>query len=190
VAKRCPLCDFEAPAQTAWRTHLRTEHDWDPADEPTWVGDFLLAVVCGTLVFISLMMISIGAGPGRINPDVFATWTVIGVLAFPAGLLVLLIQPLRLIGERRRLAKRRAATAHPGHKARPRTSAAVRGRLRRIDAVTSALVFGASAGLGVAYTFRKSDGDNTLWLTTTVVCLLVIGVAALVRARVRRRMLT
>lgn len=184
MTKRCPLCDYVARDANDWRQHLEREHDWDPSDEPTWVGDFLVAVGLGFLVFLSWGMTgSYGFTSAPASGNALTAWWLVGLVALPAGLLVVAIQPLRRIGRRRWIANRRKRSTH--HR-RTRVTPADSERSRLINATTTAAMTSAFVGIGIAYSVREI---TSWWPFVVVICLVIIGVASFARARVRKRML-
>jgi hypothetical protein len=189
VAKRCPLCDFVADDDAAWRRHLRSKHDWDPSGEPTHVGDVLVAIGFGFVVFLALMMVSLCTtgphGPGgcaRLD-----LWLLAGLVSFVAGVLVVVFRPLEQLGWRRWIASGRRTA---GHRAR-RLSPAARRRLRQIDAVASTAILAGVVGLLLGLSLGQEDTEqSTLRVMLICVALLFVGISAFVRARVRKKILT
>jgi hypothetical protein len=184
VTRRCPLCEYVADDADEWRGHLRGTHDWDPSDEPTYVGDFLLAVGLGFLVFLSWGMTgSCGFTRAAASGPALTIWGLVGLVALPMSILVLAIQPLRRYGYRRWIANRgKRATQRPGR----RLTHAERQRMHLINTATTAALGVAGGGIAFAYSLRE---QNDWWPVLVVTCLLIIAVAAFARAMVRKRIL-
>jgi hypothetical protein len=185
VTKRCPVCDYVADDANDWRHHLQAAHDWDPSNEPTYVGDFLLAVGLGFLVFLSWGMTgSCGLTRAPASGAALTAWWLVGLVALPMSLLVLAIQPLRRTGYSRSIANRRKRATQPGPR---RLTPADRKRLRLINTATTGAMTVGFIGSGIAYNLRE---ENDWWPVLLVAGLLIIAVAAFARAIARKRMLS
>lgn len=183
MTKQCPVCDYVVRDPNDWRQHLKRKHDWDPTDKPSWVGDFLLAVGLGFLLFLSWGMTgNFGFTSAPASGSALTAWWLLGVVALPAGLVVLAVQPLRRIGYRRWIASRRGDKTERRQR---RMTTAERGRLRLINAATTGAMTVAFVGIAIAYSLRQ---QNSWWPVLVVTCLLIIGVAGFARARVHKRL--
>lgn len=177
-----------AADDAAWRQHLSQTHEWDPSGEPTYIGDVLLTIALGFVAFLSLMMSSLctSSGPHPRGCDALGVWVLAGGLSFLAGLVVLATKPVQRIRRRTWIASGGATAAHHGRKMSPPT----RKRLRRIDAVASAVILAAFLGVVIAaYLLQGNTEQNELWTAVAFACLVLVLVAGLVRSRVRKRML-
>jgi hypothetical protein len=189
VAKRCPLCDFVADDDAAWRRHLRSKHDWDPSGEPTHVGDVLVAIGFGFVVFLALMMVSLCTtgphGPGgcaRLD-----LWLLAGLVSFVAGVLVVVFRPLEQLGWRRMDRERRRNRRPPRQTFERRGASAT----ARIDAVASTAILAGVVVLLLGLSLGQEDTEqSTLRVMVICVALLFVGISAFVRARARKKILT
>ena len=189
MAKACPLCDSVAEDDAAWRHHLIKSHEWDPSGEPTYVGDLLVAVGFGFVIFLSLMMGSLCSSGGS-QPrgcDALNLWLLAGGGSLLAGIIVVTLRPIQRIRRRDWIASGRASVAHRER----RMSPTERARLRRIDATASSVILAAFGGVFAAgYQAQQDTVRYALWAGVAFVCLVVVFVAALIRARIRKRILT
>ena len=176
--KACPLCDFVAADDGDWREHLHSVHDWDPTGRPTYLGDALVAIGLGTIVFIWVMTLSICSTSRCNGPGV---WSVFGPVALIGAIYVLVARPVQSFRSRARL---RTARANDPHR-RAMTSAA-RDRLRRIDVITSTTIPIAFAGVFLAVFLAQ---QNYWWSMAAFICLAIVLVAGIVRYWIRKQLL-
>jgi hypothetical protein len=140
----------------------------------------LVAVGFGFVSFLALMTTAIcsSGGPHPRSCEQLGAWMLVGLAAFVAGILVLVIQPLRRMGRRGWIART--------HAGRVRGTASIgpgaRARLHRIDAAISALIVVAFGGI---YLYQVVPGE--IGLLFTGVSLTILAALAVARARLRRR---
>lgn len=139
-------------------------------DEPSFTGDFLVAVLFGFLSFIAFGMTSFEP-PIALGIERQLWWYVL-LLSIPGFVFVLAVRPLQRIG--------RAVRAASGEReVQPVAPPPVVWLLILNGAIAIALI-----GMVVAGELAQ---ESAVWLLVAYVCLIAIAVAAFVRARLSRR---
>jgi len=165
-------------AALTWDATVKDEaHTWRGAMEANAVREFLADTNWGAL---DALLLDLPPGTDRLA-------TIASLAPTLAGIVVVTLRPIQRIRRRDWIASGRASVAHRER----RMSPAGRARLRRIDATASSVILAAFGGVFAAgYQAQQDTVRYALWAGVAFVCLVVVFIAAFVRARIRKRILT